>query len=253
VTSLVDTKLSRSAWIALMLAGLLPACARAGAQSKQQASDPPLRVSAKADKLIEQVAEVYRTAKSYRDSGVIIEYEKDGDTERERLKFKTAFVRPDRFRFEWAEPWPIGGTARRVVWSNEKETKTWWQIPLGRDFEDNDRSLGMAIAGATGVSHAAAHTIPALLIFSDVGGRTILDLVRPRIERDTTLEDRPVWVVAGIFADYYVMHVYVDKESLLIRRIDDSQREDHGLLDRTTTYSPELDPKVTDSDLEKGW
>jgi hypothetical protein len=221
--------------------------------SAQEAPDPPLRVSAKADKLIERVAEVYRTTKSYRDSGIIIEYEKDGETERERVTFKTVFVRPGRFRFEWAEPWPIGGTARRVVWSNEKETKTWWQIPLARDFEDDDGSLNMAIAGATGVSHTAVHTIPVLLMSPSICGRTIRDLVRPRIERDTTLEDRRVWVVAGIYADHYIMHVYIDKETLLIRRIDESQREDHALLDRTTMYAPELDPKIADSELEKGW
>jgi hypothetical protein len=252
VSSPPIAQVTRTAWFALTLVGLL-AGSRAGATTSQEAPDPPLRVGAKADKLIERVAEVYRTTKSYRDSGVIIEYEKDGESERERVRFKTAFVRPDRFRFEWSEPWPINGTVRRVVWSNGKEVRTWWQIPLARDLDERGGSLDMAIAGATGVSHGAAHTIPVLLMSPSICGRTIRDLVRPRIERDAMFDERAVWIVAGLYAERYLMRVYVDKETLVIRRIDESQREDRCLLERTTTYSPELDPKVADSELEKGW
>lgn len=223
--------------------------ALAGAESRREMH---LAVGAKANELIASVAEVYRSAKSYRDTGAITAFDADGESERDHVTFKTAYVRPGRFRFEWREPWPIDGTVRRVVWSDGRESRTWWQVPLGDDLDEQEPSLELAIAGATGVSRGTAHAIPSLLLSPHVDGRSIKDLVRPRIERDTTLDQRRVWVVAGINGSC-LLHVYVDQETLLILRIDESQSEDHGLLDSTTTYRPELDPNITDSELAKGW
>lgn len=209
-------------------------------------------VGAKANELIAMVVDVYRTAKSYRDTGTIIAYDAYGESERDHVTFKTAFVRPDRFRFEWREPWPIDGSVRRVVWSDGREARTWWQVPLGDDLDEIEPSLDLAIAGATGVSRGTAHTIPSLLLAPHVEGRSLKDMIRPRIERDTTLGERRVWVVAGLYGSC-LLRVFVDQQTLLVLRVDESQSEDHGLLDSTTTYQPELDPKITESELTRGW
>lgn len=210
-------------------------------------------VGQRADGLIDRVVEKYRNATSYRDHGTVIQFEENGEDEEYRKTFKTAFVRPDRFRFEWSEPWPMSGRVRRVVWSDGKETRTWWEIPLGRDLDEKDADLDMAIAGATGVSSGAANTIPSILMYGTVRGRTLKDLERSRVEREVVLDGRPAWVITGIFADHYLMRVYVDKKELVILQIDESRKEDHGTLDDRTTYSPEIGVAITDQELERGW
>ena len=110
--------------------------------------------------IIDRMAETYSKCKTYRDTGTVTTvYKSDRGTDTEVKNFATAMVRPDQFRFEYTEK----GTpnSRYVIYQKDTHVQTWWDVTQESEHPD---SLGMALAGATGVSGSSAHTIPALLL-----------------------------------------------------------------------------------------
>lgn len=80
-----------------------------------------------AKQIITNVANVYKTCKSYSDSGVVktVFFKKEDKREDEK-PFITVFARPDRFRFEYSSKFPMPGTKsmRHIVWANGKDVRT---------------------------------------------------------------------------------------------------------------------------------
>lgn len=75
--------------------------------------------------MIEETAVVYKNCKSYQDEGeVVTVYIKSNGKRIDRQPFKTAFFRPDRFRFEFREPDREPG--QYIVWANKADVRTWW-------------------------------------------------------------------------------------------------------------------------------
>jgi hypothetical protein len=104
-----------------------------------------------------RVAKAYAGCKSYRDSGVVkTVYVEAGRTRTEMKPFKTAFVRPDQFRFEYTQKRGEGAheVNRYIVWRRGTDVRTWWDVKPGIE---KPASLALALAGATGVSGGSAH------------------------------------------------------------------------------------------------
>ena len=95
--------------------------------------------------IIDQMAHTYATCKTYRDEGVVgTVYDVQNMKMNESKHFKTAFVRPDRFRFEYSGSSFGVGVDRYIVWRNGKKVRTWWSVEPGVKKEP---SIGLAIAG----------------------------------------------------------------------------------------------------------
>src|SRR5262245_30622258 len=77
-------------------------------------ADEPNPEGLKAQDVLDRMAKAYAGCKSYRDSGVVktVFIEATGNRTVEK-PFTTAFVRPDRFRFEYKEE--AGGQERRYI------------------------------------------------------------------------------------------------------------------------------------------
>src|SRR5688572_4169600 len=80
-------------------------------------SAPPTRVATielpTAEEIMDQMAKTYATARSYRDTGYTA-----GTVSGAPLlskPFSTAFVRPDRYRFEYSQT-QFGRTQRNILW-----------------------------------------------------------------------------------------------------------------------------------------
>src|SRR4051794_40464398 len=131
-----------------------------------------------AEQILEGMAAVYAGCRTYRDTGRVHTrfLTRRGRLDFESTKpFRTAFVRPDRFRFEFASHFPGQAEMHRfIVHMAGRVVQTWWDLRPGVERQSR---LGMALAGATGVSGGAAHTVPALLLPRRVGGRRLTDLV----------------------------------------------------------------------------
>src|SRR5262249_17383190 len=107
--------------------------------------------------------------------------------------FSTAFVRPDRFRFEFEDA--NGRRKKRcIVWADGADVRTWWDVRPGLRQES---SLGLALAGATGASGRAARPAPGMLLPEVVGGRLLTDLTQLQRLEDAKLGEVDCFRVQG--------------------------------------------------------
>jgi hypothetical protein len=114
--------------------------------------------------LLANVRNAYGACRTYQDRGdaVTVFIHGGGRRRTQSRPFRTWFVRPDLFRFEYAkrEIGPEEEWDRCVIWRKNGVTRSWWTI----DVPGEPESLSMALAGATGVSRGSAVRVPRLLL-----------------------------------------------------------------------------------------
>ncbi len=210
-------------------------------------ADEPKKDNSTAKELLDRMAKVYAGCKSYCDSGVVKMVFIEGTGNRTVEKpFTTAFVRPDRFRFEYKEKQNNAQEYRYIVWRKGNEVQTWWDVKPG---VEKPESLGLALAGATGVSSGSAYTVPALLMPKEVGGRRLTDMTGAKRLEDAKLGKVDCLRIEGKYADS-PMTVWIDKKTFLVRRIDDQTKFADFRTEATTTYDPAIDEEILDKKLE---
>jgi outer membrane lipoprotein-sorting protein len=190
-----------------------------------------------AQQILARMATTYATCKSYRDSGQVTNFFSPQHIDVK--PFRTAFVRPNQFRFEYDDPGP---EKPYIVWAKGDTVRTWWYVRPG---VQTPPSLGLGIAGATGVSGGSAHTIPTLLLPDQIGGRSMSSLTDLTRLPDEAVDDTPCFKLQGKFADEPTT-LWLAKETYLIRRIV----EDTKLTRTTTVYRPEIDKEIPAEELE---
>ncbi len=195
-----------------------------------------------AGQILTSMADTYKSCKSYSDSGIVkTTYKKADGNKTDEKPFTTAFIRPDRFRFEFRDRFEfmavniqvISRENHYIVWRQGKEVQAWWDI--NRPPNKKPESLGVALGGATGVSGGSAHTIPALLLPENVHGRRLTDVaeaIRMDDARPGTFE---CFRIQGKFACVPIT-LWIEKETFLIRRIDTQMTFANFSADVTTTY-----------------
>jgi len=209
-------------------------------------ADEPKPDAINAAEVLDRMAKAYAGCKSYHDSGVVktVFVRANGNQTVEK-PFTTAFVRPDRFRFEYKEKQGGRPEHRYIVWRKGKEVVTWWDVRPG---VEKPESLGRALAGATGVSDSSSHTIPALLLPREIGGRRLTDLSDAKRAKDAKLDRVYCFRIEGKFAGSPVT-LWIEQKSLLVRRID-TQKQFDDFRTETTTYDPAIDEEIPDKKLE---
>ena len=197
--------------------------------------------SPEAREIMNRMAEVYLTCSAYRDKGTVLTTSfYAGDTDTEEVRFMTAFVRPDRFRFEFVED-----SDRYIVHSDSSGTRTWWDL-TGLDEEE---SLDLALAGATGVSMGAAHTIPSLLL-NEKDSHRLTDLTELTLLPDEKLGGVLCHRIEGKNWRGDTESLWIDKTTYLLRRIDEASTFPGFRTEDTTIYSPQVDTAISSEELE---
>jgi outer membrane lipoprotein-sorting protein len=190
-----------------------------------------------AAQIVTRMAKVYATCASYDDTGVVVTtwYSSDG-TRVTQKPFKTWFVRPDLFRFEWKEE--NAGRPERsrqgpsVVWSDGK--KAYNSYPMDGYAVEENESLGMAIAGATGISSGSAHTISRLLIAHEVGGFGLEELTDLTQVGEATFEGTPCYLIRGKHPAGDTIELWIGKQDLLLRKMrTQTAFDDFSTIDET--------------------
>ncbi|MBN9520994.1 hypothetical protein J0H58_21140 [bacterium] len=228
------------------------------------------------DQVLAALAEVYATCATYQDAGAVVtRFIKPGhDSYGTTKPFATAFVRPDRFRFEHRHrhldngPWD-----RYLVWADGADVRTWWGTTPGVEWPE---SLDLALAGATGVSGGAAQTVPGLLLPDRDAGRRLTELAELRLLGDESLGGVACYRLAGRFptdppdpeeearereefirltgrppqrAEHSPLTLWVDRGTFLLRRIDESVRFETFRTETVTTYEPQVGVRIPEEDL----
>lgn len=167
--------------------------------------------------IIARMAERYAAASSYQGSGVV-ETVVEGALPRRStdVSFKIAFKRPQMLRFEWAQVSPLSLPGRSVVWSDGEKTFAYYTHDP--DKVEKPEGLGMAIAGATGVSLGSAHTVPRLLA-REAGGFSVTNLSRVTLKGQERFEGEECYMLEGYRPSGEAWRLWVGKIDYLLRKV----------------------------------
>jgi hypothetical protein len=208
---------------------------------------------------------VYATCLTYQDRGEVVArilpVEHGGLIDTTRMPFSTAFVRPDRFRFEWAEA-EVGPEVEweraLILWNAEGVRSSW---SLGAGVESHE-TVHAPIGAFTGVSDGSAYTVPTLLIPGGTGrdslkadgfalrGRAVIgDRECYELHRSNDLGTRTLWLGC---ADFLLRRVFetceIDgaKMEELLKSADVEVERDFPTFrdESTTTYEPIVDAPI---------
>lgn len=244
--------------IGLMILGLL-GCDRAESTSKSgHSTQRDSQSELSAEEILSRVDETYATCRSYLDQGLVkTVFAKEGGGFVNEYPFTTAFVRPDRFRYEFTSKpsyVPMAKERRFIIWANGDNVKTWWDVDPG---VKTNVPLTMAIAKATGVSGGSAHTVPVLVMPKRVGGAKKTALHDSERLEDAHENEVPCFRVKGYRSptDSRPITLWISKETFLIHKIDESvllpKTSEHPEFEATTTttYAPKIDIDIKPDDL----
>jgi len=234
--------------------------AQGSAPSQPAPSQPPAvpdePSAAAAREILSAMAKAYADCTSYRDTGTVstkfsslgtVSADSFGGERSNRLEFKTAFVRGGSFRFEYSD---LDGHAAHkpyIIASDGKTVRSWWHVKPG---VETAASLGMAIAGATGVSSGSAHHIPRLLL-PEIDGWPLTAVVDPRLDGEETLDGHVCLKLVARHSNGDPWTLWIDKDTHLVRQLFRSHEfADKGFrTEQTTIYKPEVDVTIDPSEL----
>ena len=165
--------------------------------------------------IVQKMAAQYAGAKSYKDEGYVQVIKPDGSARRIESvnSFKTFYVRPNRFRFEWeANTWD-GRKPGNILWSDGKDTFSYHAWGAVEKVED----IGTAIGYAAGVSTGAAEMVTSLLM-ENVGGFRITELTRISLLRQEEFEGENCFVVRGHHPSGAPIDLWISKNDFSLRK-----------------------------------
>lgn len=205
-----------------------------------QSSAPP---DLDARQILERTAKVYGECKTYRDSGTVTTLFIQERGNRTVVKpFTTAFVRPDRFRYEFKARRGEVEFDRYLIWKKSEDVRTWWDVRPGVE----EKTLAEAVAAAKGVSSNSSYTIPALLLGSMRGFGRVTDLPDAQRKADADLDGSMCFLVQGGTHEEPTT-LWIDQQTFLLRRIDEQNTFASFRTEETTTYEPVLDGEIPES------
>ena len=199
------------------------------------------------EEILDRMAGAYAGARTYRDSGVMRTtfITEDGRRRVTERRFKTAFIRPDKFRFEYAERTCCEDEGRYIIWMHGDAVRTWWEVTPGIETV---LTLGHALGAAAGVSGGTSMTVPTLLLpdvafGADAAGARSVVYREPSRLPDDVLEGVPCFRLQVRRYDEPTI-MWIDQATYLIRRLDAPLTFKGFKTEETTVYSPMVDGDV---------
>lgn len=207
------------------------------------------RAQESGDDIWKKVRAVYADMKSYEDTGTVVnEY---GVDSADRFSFVMRFSRsPRRFIFDYN---PQG--ARFVIWGDPDAFHTWWKTTGDQYDYPNPNNTGAFVGGPT---RGAGQKVASLLyarasLLSDFSN--LSDLVNDGSE---AVSGHKCYRLMGITRDVYgatgkevnvrKMTLWIDAESLLIRKVLEEWKPLPGTRSRViTTYEPRANAPIDDA------
>ncbi|NOT32154.1 MAG: DUF2092 domain-containing protein [Planctomycetes bacterium] len=213
------------------------------AREPSVASVPPRSREAEPtpEQILEAMKDVYARCRTYMDTGEVHEVFVDDSRRRTiRKPFTTAFVRPDRFRYEFRDRAGEEEWNRYLAWKEATEIRSWRDIKPGIEVHD---SLRMALSGAGVLSGGSASVVPSLLMPVELG--MLAQLALEELERLEDGERNGVacYRILGKQRDAPIL-LWIEKERFLLRRSERQSQIPGYLVETTTDYLPELDAEV---------
>ena len=201
-----------------------------------------------ADYLTLKVEEVYSSAISYRDTGIVSTNFITDEIRLVEKPFKTAFLRSGLYRYEYHE---IGNENSRYIIHQDENgvVSNWWDITGEIEIIE---SLALAIAGATGVSSCSAFYIPSFLMPDELGFTNVLRrLENKEVVGSESIEGKDCYKLTGSHDyDGDIYTIWIQKNNFLIRRISDGKQFDTYRTETTIDILAEINIEIDDSEFE---
>lgn len=218
------------------------ACAEQPPSNVTATPATPRAAPATADDILATMAQVYATTPTYTDHGTVtvVFTPVDREPNTTTLKFETAFVRSQRFRFEYRKDHEfrgkVLGSQDYVIWSDFVHTYSAWSVTKG--IQDDGQNLGLALAAAAGVSDTSSVNIPSLLM-PGLAPATYARLAAPSLDGTETVDGHACWRITGKRRGDS-MTVWIDRETHVVRRADTRHHFDGFEAAQSIVFEPIL-------------
>ena len=198
----------------------------------------------KAREILTKMQQRYLNCKSYRDTGKVESYFHSDDQGKRVfdriLHLKTAFVHPDRLRFEMRED---GAQSLFEGWTIHSDASgaRGWDLFLDDDVEESEyvRVLFSSCGNES--------LIPQLLVDDDLHFLAFLtELETPKEE---SMGNIPCYRVSGMGDSGRKHHLWISKENLLLLRHETEYEMGNLVCSEVTTWSGEMDVPISDKEL----
>ncbi len=243
-------------WIWLAIA-FLTLARGAGAQSPATPADES---SLTPVKILLDMEKAYARAESYRDTGVVATLTlTDGGRAGSERPFSTVFVRPERLRFQFTDTGLGERSSRYIVWTDGSEVRSWWDAKPG---VRHPASLQEALEIAAGISGGSSVRVPGMLLPRTVGvGAPLLgaDRIDDGVDRGVTCfrvtgksRKTPYQLSVGgrtLTVQAEKVTLWIDRSTLLLRKVEENRTFDTYRSESTTTYTPELNVEIPSDEL----
>lgn len=189
--------------------------------------------------LIETVAETYRNCSSYRDVGSEVKYhnrKKWDDISTE--SFKTAYIRPNKFRMEIIEDDNHNFGAARIIHADESGFREWGDACYSGIVEH--RTMSEALVRTYGIPSLLTNAKDSWLL-------TLQELESPVEE---ILNEVPTYKIHGKnrMGDETVL--WIDRELLILRQSKNRTDFNDFTTESVTNWDPQINIAIPDEDLE---
>ena len=196
--------------------------------------------------IIKRMQDEYVNSMSYSDSGVVkTVFIYTNNKRTVKKQFTTAFIHPDRFRFEYREKKHGSGEHRFIIFLKGKDLQTYWDLKKGMKLDSLDR----AVAAATGISGGSAITVPAMLLPNEITWRRAIRFYKPKRIDDDLIDKTDCFRIHDLIGGSPTT-LWIDKENFLLRKIYREQAFSDFKAQTTTIYKPVLNGKVPDEMLD---
>lgn len=207
--------------------------------------------ASEADDVLQRTRAMYGALRSYADTGVVIsEY---GAATTDEFKFVTRFSRaPRRFYLESS-----GG--QFVIWGDPDAFHTWTKVTGDQyDYPNPNNAPAIALSGQQ--THGISSVVPPLLYSKAALGGVFSNFTDATVDGIETVGGRRCHRILGTTRDVYAttgrevnirkLTVWIDVDSLLIRRAREEWKSLPGQRSRITyVYEPQANPAIDDSQL----
>ena len=248
-----------AAWLAAVLLSVAAQAQTAGDPSARDASTAADPVT-----ILLAMEKVYASCTSYHDTGLVTSVIlTDGGRAGSERPFATAFVRPNRFRFQFTDTGLGGDKARYIVWSDGEAVLSWWDRQPGLRHPG---SIADALTPAAEISGGASVRVPGLLLPAALeSGPLVMAPERLANEVDRGVEcvritgkgrKTPYLLPSGPNRNVQVLDetvtLWIDNATHLLRKVEQRRTLETYRSETTTLYTPEINITVPAADLAFG-
>jgi outer membrane lipoprotein-sorting protein len=217
----------------------------------------PTCARAAAGDVLSRTRAAYAALTTYADTGTVdAEFGTAPSMGRERHSFRTLYRAPRGLLFDFTK---ANNADRFVLWSDDEAFRTWWKATNATSNYPKGQGLSAFVSGSVPTAGALIAITPWLFQKSGLTG-TLTELADIADAGTETIGGRPCHKLVGSAQSIYgaTGHVtnsrrvtlWIDTETLLVRRIFEDASEGKVVSRKTYTFEPTANPRLDDAQFK---